>query len=350
MSDRQDLVSVIIPTYNRAARCKSAVESVLSQTHTNVEVIVVDDGSKDNTGEVINGLDDRVKYIYQANAGVSAARNTGLKAATGDYIAFLDSDDLWLPRKLEAQLSVFRAFPDTGMVWTDMKAIDENDATLHESYLKHMYAAYDHFDRERDFAVIRPLSEVWEDCPAEYLQRKCYEGNIFSWMFMGNLVHTSTVLLRLERQKKVGLFDVDLVKSGEDYDFHFRTCHEGDVAYLDIPSILYRVGAADQLTEKKYMIWVARNNLKTIMKMLAVAKNEIHLPRRMIRKRLANAHAWVGLEEFSEDHAKARYHITRSLLLSPFRLRLIEYLCLSFLSNNEANKIRKLVHKNKYRE
>jgi len=97
-----DLVSVIIPTYNRAMGCKAAVESVLSQTHGNVEVIVVDDGSRDNTREVISGMDDRVKYIYQANAGVSAARNTGLGAATEKYIAFLDSDDSWLPRKVEA--------------------------------------------------------------------------------------------------------------------------------------------------------------------------------------------------------------------------------------------------------
>ena len=107
----KDLVSVIIPTYNRAMRCKTAVESVLSQTHENVEVIVIDDGSRDNTREVICGMDGRVRYIYQSNAGVSAARNRGLEEATGDYIAFLDSDDSWLPWKLEAQLSTLRAFP-----------------------------------------------------------------------------------------------------------------------------------------------------------------------------------------------------------------------------------------------
>ncbi len=330
MKNSKDLVSVIIPTYNRAQICKIAVESVLCQTHDNVEVVVVDDGSKDNTREVIAGLDDRVKYIYQPNAGVSAARNTALEAATGDYVAFLDSDDMWLPWKLEAQLSVLCAFPEAGMVWTDMIAVDENDTILHESYLKKMYAAYTYFDRETHFRESRTLSNLWEGCPSVYSDRKCYSGNIFSWMFMGNLVHTSTALLRRDRQKKVGLFDVGLIKSGEDFDFHFRTCREGDVAYIDVPSIKYQVGAADQLTQPEHMVWVARNNLKTVSKMLLVAKDEIALPKKMIRKRLAQSHEWVGLTEFTRDRARARIHLMKSLTLSPLRKKALVFLLLSF--------------------
>lgn len=110
-----DLVSAIIPTYNRALACKNAVQSVLFQTYVNVEVIVINDGSKDDTKKGIGDLGDHVKYLFQPNAGVSAARNTGLKAATGDYIAFLGSDDEWLSRKLEAQLSVLGRFPEAGM-------------------------------------------------------------------------------------------------------------------------------------------------------------------------------------------------------------------------------------------
>lgn len=341
MSDNQNLVSVIIPTYNRALICRTAVESVLSQTHGNVEIVVVDDGSKDNTREVISGLDDRVKYIYQANAGVSAARNTGLGAATGDYIAFLDSDDSWLPWKLEVQLNVFRAFPEAGMVWTDMLAVDENGVTLHESYLKLMYSAYEYFDRETRFRESRALSDVWEGCPTAYSQKKCYVGNIFSWMFMGNLVHTSTVLLRRECQKKVGRFDVGLIKSGEDYDFHFRTCREGDVAYIDVPSIRYQVGAADQLTQPEHMVWVARNNLKTVSKMLSVAKDEIALPRQMIRSHLAWSYAWVGLIEFDENPAKARSYLVKSLRFSPFQAKIAIHFILSFASSGMVKKLKR---------
>lgn len=339
------MVSVIIPTYNRAKECRISVESVLSQSHGNVEVIVVDDGSSDNTKDTICGLDDRVKYIWQANAGVSAARNTGLDAATGEYVAFLDSDDAWLPWKLEAQLSVLRSFPDAGMVWTDMEAVDEKGAILEESYLKLMYGAYSFFDRETCFQTKRPLSEIWGGCPAVFADRKCYSGNIFSWMFMGNLVHTSTVLLRRDRQIKVGLFDVGLIKSGEDYDFHFRTCRLGDVAYLDAPSILYRVGAADQLTENRYLIWVARNNLKTINKMLTVAGGEIRLPHRMIREHLAWSHAWVGFSTFDENMSEARSYLLRSLQYSPLQARVAAYLLLSLLPPRVVRGVREAMRK-----
>lgn len=344
------MVSVIIPTYNRAIKCKISVESVLSQTHGNVEVIVVDDGSKDSTRDVISGLDERVKYIRQENAGVSAARNTGLEAASGDYIAFLDSDDAWLPWKLEAQLSVLRSFPDAGMVWTDMMAVDENDAVLDESHLKLMYAAYEFFDRETGFRINRLLSDMWERCPADFADRRCYAGNIFSWMFLGNLVHTSTVLLRRDCQKKVGLFDVGLQKSGEDYDYHFRTCRVGEVAYMDVPSIHYRVGADDQLTEHRYLVWIARNNLKTLNKMLSVAKDEIDLPQQMIRDHLALAHAWAGFTEFDEDPMTARLHLFKSLQYSPFQARVAAYLLLSLLPPGTGRGVRNVMRDFKRRK
>lgn len=340
MDDRGSLVSVIIPTYNRAGRCKFAVQSVLAQTHENVEVIIVDDGSTDNTKEEIFRLDDRVKYIYQANSGVSAARNTGLEAATGEYVGFLDSDDIWLPWKLEAQLSILRQFPEVGMVWTDMKAVDENGTVLYESYLKIMYGGYKYFDHDINFRLSRYLSEVWEGCPSIYVNRKFFSGNIFSWMFMGNLVHTSTVLLRREHQKKVGLFDLELKRSGEDYDFHFRTCREGVVAYLDISSTLYRIGAADQLTEQKYIIWIARNNLKTVNKMLSVAKGEIDLPRKMLRSHLAWSNAWVGFMEFEENSIRARSYFKKSLQYSLFQKKVAIYLILSYLPSGAVEKLR----------
>jgi glycosyltransferase involved in cell wall biosynthesis len=345
MRVKPELVSTIIPTYNRAVECKRAVESVLSQTHENVEVIVVDDGSEDNTREIVCYLDARVKYVWQPNAGVSAARNTGLKEAKGDYVAFLDSDDIWLPWKLEAQLSVLRRFPDSGMVWTDMKAVDENGTHLHDSYIKIMYGGYSHFDREKHFRKYLNLSEVWVKCPHEYDKKKCYTGNIFSWMFMGNLVHTSTVLLRRDRQEKVGFFDVGLLKSGEDYDFHFRTCRVGEVSYIDIPTILYRVGAADQLTNEGQTVWIARNNLITLKKMLSLARNEIRLPKKLIRNQLAWSYAWVGKREFKENRMSvARLYLINSLRFFPLQAKVVAYLFLSFLPPGTIDKFRPVIH------
>lgn len=115
---KNPLVSAIIPTYNRANLIGRAIESAIAQSYSNLEIMVVDDASKDNTQEVINTIKDpRIRYIrHQTNCGGAAARNTGIDAATGEYVAFLDSDDFWLPNKLELQLSEIQNHPDSGKV------------------------------------------------------------------------------------------------------------------------------------------------------------------------------------------------------------------------------------------
>jgi FkbM family methyltransferase len=110
------LVSIIIPTYNRAAMVVDAVESALAQTHREVEIIVVDDGSTDDTQERLERFGDRIVRLHQTNQGVSAARNAALRRATGEFIAFLDSDDLWHHRKLEIQLAYLRENPELGLL------------------------------------------------------------------------------------------------------------------------------------------------------------------------------------------------------------------------------------------
>ena len=105
-------VSVIIPTYNRARYVSKAIDSVLTQTYTNFEIIVVDDGSTDNTKSVLDPYQDIIRYFYQENAGVSATRNLGIKESKGEWIAFLDSDDEWLPKKLEEQVDFINKHPD----------------------------------------------------------------------------------------------------------------------------------------------------------------------------------------------------------------------------------------------
>src|SRR5436853_1669432 len=105
------LVSVIVPTYNRRETIQAAIASVQRQTFTDWELIVVDDGSTDDTAALIEGSDPRLVLIRQKNQGVNAARNNGMLSARGQYIAFLDSDDEWLPHHLELSVAFFRAFP-----------------------------------------------------------------------------------------------------------------------------------------------------------------------------------------------------------------------------------------------
>src|ERR1035437_7987739 len=106
------LVSAIIPTYNRAGTIERAVNSALAQTHSLMEVIVVDDGSKDETHQVLAKYGTRIRVIHQTNKGASAARNTGVRASTGEIVAFLDSDDTWAPNKIERQVRLLqRTYP-----------------------------------------------------------------------------------------------------------------------------------------------------------------------------------------------------------------------------------------------
>jgi len=117
-------VSVVIPTYNYAHFIGEAIESALAQTYLIAEIVVVDDGSTDNTEEVVTAFGEKVRYIRQENSGVSAARNNGAKNSSGDFITFLDPDDAWLPEKIERQIAKFREDDSIGLVHCGMREFD----------------------------------------------------------------------------------------------------------------------------------------------------------------------------------------------------------------------------------
>jgi glycosyltransferase involved in cell wall biosynthesis len=130
-------VSVIIPAYNQAHYLSAAVHSVLTQTHDQLEVIVVDDGSTDRTRDVVERISDpRVRYVHQQNAGLSAARNTGIRHARGDFLSYLDSDDLFLPDKLRVLLGAFDQNPALGFAAGQSILIDEAGQLLGEVFDK----------------------------------------------------------------------------------------------------------------------------------------------------------------------------------------------------------------------
>jgi glycosyltransferase involved in cell wall biosynthesis len=129
------LVSAIVPTYNRAAYICQAIDSALTQGYDNLEIIVVDDGSTDETYSLLTRYESRIKYIYQTNQGEAAARNTAIEASAGEYIALLDSDDLWLPDKLTCQLDFMLTHPEVGMVASHAIAIDHAGRSLNDGPL-----------------------------------------------------------------------------------------------------------------------------------------------------------------------------------------------------------------------
>lgn len=326
------LVSTVVPTFNRAREMTAAVASALSQSCPEVEVVIADDGSTDHTASLVRGLGTRVRYVRQANAGVSAARNLGLRNARGEFVAFLDSDDAWKPWKVEAQLAVLRARPDVGMIWTDMAAVSPEGDLMQPAYLRTYYGAYQQVRIEEVLECIGSLRQLWSAAPESAANAPVYVGEIFPWMLLGNLVHTSTVLLRRERLLAVGGFDEALRISGEDYDFHLRTTYVGRIAFLDVPSTLYRIGGADQLSNPDKVIHIARNNLRTVTRALVRTGKNVPLPPSLLRARIARSHAWVGEEELRHgDGRAARRSFLASLNADVWQPRLVPWLGFALL-------------------
>jgi glycosyltransferase involved in cell wall biosynthesis len=350
----EPLVSVIIPTFNRAYCLGQAIDSVRSQTHQNTEILVLDDGSTDGTREMIErcyASDRRVRYFFHENRGVTATRNRGITLCRGDFVALLDSDDTWSTWKLELQVACLQHCPDVGMVWTDMEAVDPGGAILDRSYLRTMYSAYQWFPhKEHLFARSLPLAEIVPGLAAVVRDRSLYMGEVFSQMIMGNLVHTSTVLLRRDRLLKVGGFDEAFRISGEDYDFHLRTCREGPVGFIDLAAIRYQTGMPDRLTNDKYKAHIAINCLKTVLPWIDGKRSEIKLPGRMIRLRLAEIHGWVGDVLLNTGEAsQARRHLLRSLTLQPWQRGAWKTLALASLPRCFRERLRATVRELKAR-
>ncbi|MCD6184386.1 MAG: glycosyltransferase [Deltaproteobacteria bacterium] len=205
-------ISVIIPTYNRGWILKEAVDSVLSQHYTDFELIVVDDGSTDNTLALLQTYKGRLKILQQENLGVSAARNLGIENSCGQYIAFLDSDDLWLPEKLSFQLEFF---------------------ILHRE------------------ALICQTEEMWirngvRVNPGK--KHKKISGHIFEQSLALCLVSPSAVMVDRRLFEEIGMFDENL-PACEDYDLWLRTTLKYPVFLLDKPLVIKRGGHADQLSK-----------------------------------------------------------------------------------------------------
>ena len=204
-------VSVIIPTYNRGWTIGEAVDSFLAQDYRDFELIVVDDGSTDNTPQVLDAYRGAIKVFRQENKGVSAARNRGISEASGRFIAFLDSDDLWLPQKLSRQVEFFNTTPD---------------------------------------ALICQTEEVWIRSGVRVNPKKRHKkpsGMIFEPSLALCLVSPSAVMIRRSLLEIVGNFD-EALPACEDYDLWLRISCRFPVYHIDTPLIIKRGGHEDQLS------------------------------------------------------------------------------------------------------
>jgi hypothetical protein len=321
-------VTVVLPTYNRAHLLSRVVATVLNQSYRNCHLLIIDDGSTDGTHELAArefAQEPRVTYVRKANGGVASARNLGLRLATGDYIAFLDSDDLWRPWKIEVQVACLAALKDkgVGMIWTDFNMVDGQGNVLTPHAMRSMYSNYAAFARHHVpiFDQSLRLDELVPGLGATCDAPRVWWGDAYSRIALGNLCQTSTVMLTRERVRLGGAYDEQMVV-GEDSVYHAAICKVGPSALLDTVSVDYRVGTADQLTQPTYKLADAQLWLTGVL--AAVRSGEVRktLPRALLRDVVGRAHGWVGEEYFNVgERRRARYHLLRSLARKPARAR-----------------------------
>jgi glycosyltransferase involved in cell wall biosynthesis len=210
-------ISALIPTYNRAALIEQAIESVLNQTYPVHEIVIVDDGSTDDTRTVVQdyihrskNTDPPVRYIRQSQQGAAVARNTGVAAASGDWIAFLDSDDRWLPEKIEWQVRALEKFADISAACvTDARFV--NNPSLKRTAFQEAGAEFD------------GLIGIFQDL-----------GKRIAYGYHG--LYLQGLMVRLETIRRVGRFDPRL-KLGDDSDFLFHLASETMVCYVNKPLV-----------------------------------------------------------------------------------------------------------------
>ena len=307
-------ISAIIPTYNNAAFIKDAVLSIQNQTVPPAEIIIVDDGSTDNTQYIVQQLDGNIQYIRQQNRGPSAARNAGIKAAKGDWIAFLDADDQWTTDKLEKQIKALQHSPELKLLAGDMSEIDIDNQILEASVLnKH------HFLEKFKALDGKPLPDAFIE-----LLRK-------------NFIPTGTVLIKKDILLEAGLFN-DNIRYGEDLELWAKVASQHPVTCLpDVLMLRRQHGSNSTQSAEPLLI-----DLIKVMESLKSYTSKQHIqsynPDQCITEALNNLGYWYfNNRQFSQAQTIFR----RSLKARP-TIKALLYLIICLLPNRLVARLRSL--------
>ena len=236
------LVSIAIPAFNAGATLRDTLRSVLAQTHPTLDIVVVDDGSTDDTAEVAASFGERVRLIRQPNAGISRTRNTSLQAARGEFIALLDADDLCEPERIAVQLEYMLRNPNLLLCSSDFSGFDDTGILAH-SYCGHYYSRCSTAQGEpRARYPMRGELDI-SDCLVEFPQQQqrvpTLQGQVYDELVLGNFIHPPTVMIRRDTIDKVGMFDPRF-RIGCEWEWLTRVARAGPVGYLDRPLLRYR--------------------------------------------------------------------------------------------------------------
>ncbi len=288
-------VSVIIPTCNRAELVKRAIKSVLNQTYSDFEILVSDDASTDNTPQAVEDFsDDRIRFTRcDNNNGVAVLRNNAVKSSKGEYIAFLDDDDEWLPSKLEKQIRLLEGSPDKlGAVYTGINSLDDKLGRIVETKIPR------------------------------------YSGNILRELLLNNFITTSSVIVKKHCFDEVGLFDAEY-QSASDNDMWIRIAQRFEFDYVREPLVNYYI------TENS----ISRNNMRLIkgLERLMTQHYDIYASD---NKTLSNHWFKIGVTYCNSGNVKeGRKALMSAFKLNPLDIRIYYNLIISLFGHSAFTKI-----------
>jgi glycosyltransferase involved in cell wall biosynthesis len=240
------LVSVVIPSYNSAATLPATLDSVLAQTYPRIEIIVVDDGSADDTAEVLARYAPRVRAVRQANGGLARARNAGCDAASGSFIALLDADDLCEPERIGTQAMFMSARPDVVLSGTEFGAFDET-GVIAERFARRYYSRLGTaangpaslFGEAHQVDIARWLPGR----PEQPAPVTVHAGDVYRHLVLGSFIHPPTVMFARALLQTIGRFD-EGIRNCCDWEWLVRAARAGKFAFVDRPLLRYRLSAS----------------------------------------------------------------------------------------------------------
>jgi len=303
-------VSVIVPAYNAQSTILETINSVLKQTFTDFELIVINDGSTDKTLKLLSTITDRRLKVYSyKNGGLPAARNRGIFRSTGEFVSFIDADDLWTPDKLELQLQALGKNPQAGVAYSWTICMGNGGDSFHPG-----------------------VSES-------------FQGNVYSKLLVGNFIGSgSNVIIRKEAIESVGYFDENL-KSCEDWDYWLRLSPKWNFVVVPKPQIIYRLSAGAMSSKldvmEKYQTLVLKRAFASAPPQLQYLKNQgfAYIYLFMTRLCLSRASDTKVIKEASQKLWKAIRLSPKILFRKEAQLLLIKLCILQILSPKIASRI-----------
>jgi len=330
------LVSIIIPTYNSAHFLPECINSVLSQSYDNIEIIVIDDGSTDNTADVIQPFTKHIIYKKQENRGLAGARNAGFTASTGGFIAWLDADDIAHPDRILLQANYLFNNPEIVLISNNFSAFNSKGQIAHS----HISTYYGAVQKAGDICRIYPVhKEVTLGLPpgcklidAKTKSLQVYSGEVHQALILGNFIHPPTVMLRKSACFTAGKLD-ETIPTAEDWDYFIRLSKIGPIAFIDYPLLQYRISEQQMSSPNNNAERIVTNIIRVTEKHLKMEPKIIMKSKRELHRNLSSFHSNAAYVFSETKPLHALVHLLKSLKYDYRETKLLKVISKIILPN-----------------